>query len=226
MVSSAVLGIPTVEPGDDVQSVRGLSGDARRAALLDSAERIIARSGPDTSMTAIAAEAGITKPVVYRVFGSKNGLHQALVERHAAVLLARLRIALEAPVSWDERALLAIETYLEFVHDRPALLGFLERSAEADRVAYYSRVADIQSVIADGLARALDARRGIPSGRVPRTESVVWAQSAVGMVRQVGDWWLASGMEVPRDSVAREASQVLLGGLAAVMGDSDPRAPS
>nr|MBO2503962.1 TetR family transcriptional regulator [Thermoanaerobacterales bacterium] len=37
----------------------------RRAELLDAAERAIRRTGPKASMDEIAAEAGITKPILY-----------------------------------------------------------------------------------------------------------------------------------------------------------------
>ena len=33
-------------------------------------------------MNVIAAEAGITKPILYRHFGDKGGLYRALAERH------------------------------------------------------------------------------------------------------------------------------------------------
>ena len=48
-------------------------------------------------MNAIAAEAGITKPILYRHFGDKGGLYRALANRHTDALLASLRAALDSP---------------------------------------------------------------------------------------------------------------------------------
>ena len=55
--------------------------DARRESLLAAADLVVQRDGPSASMSAIAAEAGITKPILYRHFGDKSGLYAALAER-------------------------------------------------------------------------------------------------------------------------------------------------
>jgi len=57
------------------------SADRRRRELLEAADRVVLRDGPQASMNAIAAEAGITKPILYRHFGDKNGLYAALAAR-------------------------------------------------------------------------------------------------------------------------------------------------
>lgn len=48
------------------------SADRRRRELLEAADRVVLRDGPQASMNAIAAEAGITKPILYRHFGDKG----------------------------------------------------------------------------------------------------------------------------------------------------------
>ncbi len=51
-------------------------------------------------MEVIAAEAGITKPVLYRHFGDKDGLYEALAERYVKELKHTLQPASET----DRRA--------------------------------------------------------------------------------------------------------------------------
>ena len=63
------------------------SADRRRRELLEAADRVVLRDGPGASMNAIAAEAGITKPILYRHFGDKGGLYAALAKRHTDALL-------------------------------------------------------------------------------------------------------------------------------------------
>lgn len=63
------------------------SADRRRRELLEAADRVVLRDGPQASMNAIAAEAGITKPILYRHFGDKSGLYAALAKRHTDALL-------------------------------------------------------------------------------------------------------------------------------------------
>ncbi|BFO19525.1 hypothetical protein SHKM778_59130 [Streptomyces sp. KM77-8] len=48
------------------------SAERRRRELLEAADRVVLRDGPGASMNAIAAEAGITKPILYRHFGDKE----------------------------------------------------------------------------------------------------------------------------------------------------------
>jgi AcrR family transcriptional regulator len=61
--------------------------DATRIALLAAAERLIDERGPDAaSVRAVADEVGTTTRAVYSVFGSKQGLLDALAARMFEVL--------------------------------------------------------------------------------------------------------------------------------------------
>src|SRR3954447_25713758 len=101
------------------------SADRRRRELLEAAERVVLRDGPAASMNAIAAEAGITKPILYRHFGDKAGLYVALADRHIETLMERLREALTRPVSRRARTEAAIDAWLGLVEGNPALYRFL-----------------------------------------------------------------------------------------------------
>ena len=85
--------------------------ERRRGQLLDAADRIIGLSGLAFSMDEIASEAGITKPVLYRHFGDKDGLYEALTERYIGELEVALRPAAKAG---DPRSRLAatIDAYI------------------------------------------------------------------------------------------------------------------
>jgi AcrR family transcriptional regulator len=55
----------------------------RRELIVAAAERAFGANGYDgASLDAIAADAGVTKPVLYRHFASKEDLYVALLERH------------------------------------------------------------------------------------------------------------------------------------------------
>src|SRR3954462_10064056 len=93
--------------------------EARREALLDAADRIVQRDGPAVSMASIAAEAGITKPILYRHFGDKGGLYAALAERHTERLLLVLQGALAGGGSARERVDRSIVAYLATIEPEP-----------------------------------------------------------------------------------------------------------
>ncbi|MBO1419620.1 helix-turn-helix domain-containing protein, partial [Streptomyces sp. FH025] len=96
-----------------------MSREPRREQLLNAADRVIQRDGPSASMNAIAAEAGITKPILYRHFGDRNGLIGALTERHTSGLLAAIRAALAEPLERRDRVEHVLDTYLAGIEARP-----------------------------------------------------------------------------------------------------------
>src|SRR6201991_5290331 len=102
----------------------------RRKELLEAADRVVLRDGPQASMNAIAAEAGITKPILYRHFGDKAGLYQALAVRHTDALLDSLRAALDAPAERRRRVEATLDTSLAAIEARPQVYRFLMHPAE------------------------------------------------------------------------------------------------
>ncbi|WP_163505413.1 TetR/AcrR family transcriptional regulator [Fodinicola acaciae] len=69
--------------------------DERRAQLLDAALHLVVTRGHNaTTMDAIAKQAGVTKPVVYGQFGSRNELLAALLRREQEAAVEQLVTAL------------------------------------------------------------------------------------------------------------------------------------
>ena len=179
---------------------------ARREALLDAADRIVRRDGPAASMATIATEAGITKPVLYRHFGDKGGLHEALAERYTSRLLAQLQAALEAGRDRRDRVERTVDAYLSAIEDEPQVYRFLVRpeageSASAEVRTFTRR---LSALLAEGIAHELD---------VPATRAGAWAHGIVGMVQAAGDWWLEAP-EVPRAAMVDELTELLFGAYA------------
>ncbi|WP_404384717.1 TetR/AcrR family transcriptional regulator [Knoellia locipacati] len=99
-----------------------MTRDERERQLLDVAEAVFADHGyQDTTMELIAAEAGITKPVIYDHFGSKENLLVAVVARAREDLLTSTKTALDAipphsPVEDYFRA--GVRSFMEFFERR------------------------------------------------------------------------------------------------------------
>jgi AcrR family transcriptional regulator len=68
----------SVQPPNEQPSSRRLSKEHRRRELVDAAMRAIRRSDRSLSMNDLAAEAEITKPILYRHFGDRQGLVNAI----------------------------------------------------------------------------------------------------------------------------------------------------
>src|SRR5437764_13932309 len=108
--------------------------DDRREQLLVAADRAVRRDGSAASMNLIAAEAGITKPILYRHFGDKGGLYRALAARHIDQLLARLRAALLTRGGLTARTRATVDAYLAAVEEQPQVYRFLMEVAVAEGV--------------------------------------------------------------------------------------------
>jgi AcrR family transcriptional regulator len=180
----------------------------RRAELVAAALDVIRRLGPGASMDEMAAGAGITKPVLYRYFGDRDGLIAAVAERFSDVLVARLEEALAGAPAEDAEVLVraAIESYVSFIEEDPALYGFLTQQAPLGSpalVAVIDRVAGlIARVMRDTLeAHALDTRPA-------RT----WAHGVVGMVHLAGALW-ARRPDVPRAQLVADLVALVAYGL-------------
>ena len=180
--------------------------EQRRAELLDAADRIVQRDGPAASMASIAAEAGITKPVLYRHFGDKSGLYAALADRHTERLLADLSSALTTRGSRRERVERTVDAYLAAIEREPQVYRFLVHSDEA--APAQSSVRSFTRRLADLLAQGIAAETGAAPLR-----AAAWAHGIVGMVQAAGDWWL-DARPCRRAELVAELSSLLGGGYA------------
>jgi AcrR family transcriptional regulator len=160
------------------------SREERRRQLLDAAVEAIRTIGPGASMEQLAAQGGVTKPILYRHFGDREGLGRAIGEHYATVLLGRLAEPLEAT---EPRELLrrTVDAYLEFLEDEPQLYTFLTsggaRPDVQDAGAIFEAVARLVATRIGDQMRALGLDAG---GAEP------YAFGVVGMVHQAGDWWI------------------------------------
>lgn len=174
------------------------AAESRRRELLEAADRVVLRDGPQASMNAIAAEAGITKPILYRHFGDKGGLYRALAKRHTDALLIALRAALDAPADRRERVESTLDTYLAAIEARPQVYRFLMHPADgaaADTAPSPEQGFDVGRHSAPLLRRLGEELGQVIAERVdlgPDSEQMarIWGHGIVGMMHAAGDWWL------------------------------------
>jgi AcrR family transcriptional regulator len=193
------------------------AAERRRKELLEAADRVVLRDGPGASMNAIAAEAGITKPILYRHFGDKGGLYRALAVRHTDALLASLRLALDAPAARRERVEATLDTYLAAIEARPQVYRFLMHPAEDQTGAENSfnvgqHTAPLLRRLGEELAEVIAARVDLGPGGDELAR--VWGHGIVGMMHAAGDWWLRE-RPCARAQLVQHLADLLWGRLAA-----------
>ncbi|MGO9141924.1 MAG: TetR family transcriptional regulator [Streptosporangiaceae bacterium] len=165
---------------------RRMTGKERREQLLDVGRRLFAERGLDgTSIEEIAAQAGVSKPVVYEHFGGKEGLYAVVVDREVDRFLTMATGLLEGE-----------DTMAKFEVAAVALLRYIEDNADGFRIlvrdsnpasgsgTFASLISDIASQVEYILADVLKDR-----GYDPKF-APMYAQMLVGMVAFTGQWWL------------------------------------
>jgi AcrR family transcriptional regulator len=164
-----------------------MTGPQRRRQLVAVGRSVFAAKGLDgATIEEIAAAAGVTKPVVYEHFGSKEGLYRQVVEQESESLLEAIGSSLGdggRPRVLVERAALALLGYIEEHTDgfrivvRDAPPGHREGAFSS----ILSRVtARVEHILGDEFAA-----RGFSTG-----DGAMYAQMLVGMVAMTGQWWL------------------------------------
>ncbi|OON77303.1 TetR family transcriptional regulator [Streptomyces tsukubensis] len=200
------------------------SAAERRRELLEAADRVVLRDGPGASMNAIASEAGITKPILYRHFGDKGGLYRALAKRHTDALLSALRAALDAPAEdRRQRVEATLDTYLAAIEARPQVYRFLMHPAEGVSPAEPTPDStgdqgfDVGRHSAPLLRRLGEELAQVIAERVdlgPGSEQLarVWGHGIVGMMHAAGDWWLGE-RPCTREQLVHSLADLLWGRL-------------
>ena len=180
-------------------ATKRLSGAARRAQIQDVGRGVFAeRAFELASMDDIAHRAGISKPILYEHFGSKEGLYAAIVEREMEDLVARVSLALSSGAS-RERWNHAVVAFVDYVETQPAGFEVLTREAPSGvgRRGLTRVIDQLAERVGDAL-RAGFQRAGFPPRLAP-----LYSTALLGMVTQVGLWWAEGGRKVRRDEVVR-----------------------
>ena len=178
--------------------------------IVEAAGRLFGERGYQrTRLDDIAAAAGVTKPILYRHFGSKTALYLALLERHradlasfagliptAGTLEGRMRIVLEAWLDYVEAHSYAWRMLFRDTGGGPEVRDF--------RLEVHAEARSVLSEIIRSLSRA----------RIPRRELEPVAElMSMGMASLVL-WWM-DNPGTPRAVIVDAITRVWVGLLAA-----------
>lgn len=184
--------------------------EQRRAELLDAATRVIRAGGTTVSMDRIAAEAGITKPILYRHFGDRAGLIAALGERFAATLLAELNASLDSGAAPNELLERTIDAYLRVVESDPEVYQFISQRIAAEEPEAAAAVGNFIRQVAAQVAVVLGEQ--LREAKLDSGGAEPIAYGIVGMVHAAGDWWV-DRRSMPRHRLVSYLSTLLWGGI-------------
>jgi AcrR family transcriptional regulator len=164
-----------------------MTGKERREQLLDIGRRLFAERGFEgTSIEEVAAQAGVSKPVVYEHFGGKEGLYAVVVDREVERLLTMATGLLLGGDNTREKFEAAAVALFRYIDENADGFRILVRDSNpgSGTGTYGTLLSDIAGQVEYILADFLDSR-----GRDPKS-APMYAQMLVGMVAFTGQWWL------------------------------------
>ena len=187
-----------------VRTRRRIPRAQREERMLDAALRNFgARGFRSASMDEIARDSGITKPLLYHYFGSKEGLYQACAERERARLFDGLEAASMAAAP-HQRLRVFVEGYFAYLEEHRGARWLLygDVSVKATNERHERNAAVVIRLVratADELGRSPDA-----------TTLTVVARALIGAGYHVGRWWVEQS-EVSRDDAVEQFIPVASG---------------
>jgi AcrR family transcriptional regulator len=185
-----------------------MTGQQRRAQLLDVARTLFAERGFEaTSIEEIAHRAGVSKPIVYEHFGTKEGIYEVVKDREVQALIAQVTDALvgDHPRILLEQAATALLTYIETQTDGFRIL--VRESPVASTTGIFASVIGDIAVQVEYILAAQFKARGYNTKL-----AALYSHALVGMVALAGQWWL-DARKPSRDDVASHLVNLAWNGL-------------
>jgi AcrR family transcriptional regulator len=188
-----------------------LPPEERREQLLDATLALIAEKGYESvSMEGIARKAGVTKPVVYDLFGSLADLLEALLDREEERALLQLAELLPQPEENADPATLLVEgldAFLRAVETRPdawrlslmpvdAQPGIVREHVERDRNAIAKQLASI-------------VRWGVGQLDVPISDVDMLVETIIVLAEEAGRKHLEDPERWPRERLTKFTASLL-----------------
>lgn len=160
----------------------------RSEQLVGVAAALFAEAGfHGVSMNEVAQRAGVSKPVLYDHFGSKEGLFAACTRRSAAVLAAEVAAAAQGRTDPRDQLEAGSLAFFRFVRDQQAAWAVLfDEARTGPLAAEATRIRQQQSGLMVALMAASAADEGIEADR---RQIEALAHALAGAYEALAVWW-------------------------------------
>ncbi len=200
------------------QPRRRLTAQARRDVIEQAASELFAERGYQaTSIDEVARRSGVTAPVVYDHFASKQDLHRRLLERHFAELREVWREQLRRDDPPELRIPRAIDAWFAYVEAHPYAwrMLFRDTTGEPDvRAIHEEVIAQSRTAVMPLFLR----ERGIADIAAADTDAIDMGWEAIRAVLQGLALWWYEHQHVARARVVASAMNAIWIGLERVRG--------
>ncbi|MEM8904718.1 MAG: TetR/AcrR family transcriptional regulator [Actinomycetota bacterium] len=183
----------------------------RRRQLLEVALSKFSTTGfHETSMNDLAAAAGVTKPVLYQHFPSKNALYLELVADVSSRLIETIRSGATSIDDPRGQIVNGLRAYFAFMSEqRRAFALLFGRGAPRDR--------ELVAAVRDAEAAVVEAIAELMSSDVAEPRRSALAHAIVGMAEGVARHWATTGRHDRLDELAEQTGALLWNGLGSIV---------
>lgn len=196
---------------------RKVPKEQRMEQILEVAGSVFSRRGfHSTSMEEIAEGAGVTKPLLYRYFGSKDALYLATITQVGNHLMSGLTVLMSNPIP-AERLKYIMLSFLTFVERHREGWSVLYNEALTSVGPVGDKVAFFRNSFIEAAARTIEeingARQTDTSAQVPiALQAMAMANIMVGAVEAGARWWILHP-EIPIKDMQVLIEKMLVPGL-------------
>lgn len=186
---------------------------AREREILDAAEQLFGERGYQaTSMDDIAARVGVSKPLIYQYYGSKDGLYLICLSRLRSRLLAAVSDAVLAAPDVERAMYDGLVAWFRFLDEHPRAWAVLIDEGMLSAGPGTAAAGQLRTDFVDLIAGMV--RQNLPPGRALDEDEVqVVAQSISGATERLAIWRSRNGGGPAPEKVARTLMELLWVGL-------------
>ena len=182
----------------------------RRRQILQVALEVFSRSGyHDTSMNAVAAEAGVTKPVLYQHFASKHELFEVLLTETGDDLLRAIESS-EVEETPRRRVEAGFRAFFRFFEDRPAAFAVLYGSSLATDPEFRRDARQVRDSFSEDLTRIM--------GEMDYEDALAMAAGINGLSEGMIRHWMHLGRIRSSEEMAALAARLAWSGIEGLNG--------
>jgi AcrR family transcriptional regulator len=169
----------------------------RREQLLQLAEALFREKGyVGFSIDDLCRAAGVSRPIIYEHFGSKDGIYVACLSRIRAEFEQALLAAAADSPDLASTARNCANAWFEILERDPLRWSLVYGGATGLVGPLADQLAELRDKTVDQIA--LLAKRFAPDANTEQT--TLWAHAVSGAGEQLGRWWLRNP-DIPRERV-------------------------
>ena len=190
----------------------------REQQILDIAEQQFINIGYEkTTVESVRLEAGVSRPVIYDHFGSKEKLYLACVKRAREEYQARLQAVYETPAPIDELIEQGAQVYFSIVEEDPRRWKVLFASSFAPM---FGDIWDELYEARQGTVRLMTSLMKSFAPNEDEEKLQVFAQAVSAAGDQISHWWLLHP-EIPKARIVAHFVSFISSGLIPIVTEAE-----